>query len=105
MVLARIGRTVQGLLTREPASMATTFSRNAQAKRNTLMVCRPYTGEKAIKTPIANASAVRRGESPRCRICCAVLLIRDQVMADSHSHGRDAHSCEFEGVRSCRLER
>src|SRR5437879_2788066 len=105
MVLPRIGRTVQGLLTREPASMATTFSRNAQAQRNTLIVCRPYVGEKAMNTPIANASAVRRGESPRWRICCAVLLIRDQVMAGSHWHGRDAHSCEFEGVRLYRLER
>src|SRR5579884_607584 len=58
-----IGVMVQGLLTKAPTRMATRFRRKSQAERIAKIKCKPRRGEKAMKTPMAKASAVRCGVS------------------------------------------
>src|SRR2546425_10332093 len=68
MLLPMIGKIVQGLLMKAPAKMATRFKRNAHAQKRAVRAWSPYVGVKEMNAPTANASAVRRGGSPRWRM-------------------------------------
>ncbi len=62
---AMIGAIVHGLLSRLPVTNAALFSRQTTETSAARIVCNPNRGENPINVPMANASAVRSGDSSK----------------------------------------
>lgn len=62
---AMLGAIVQGFVRKTPAKSAVLFNRQKNSNSAATIVCKPSSGEKAMKVPTAKASAVFSGGSSK----------------------------------------